>query len=102
MNGAVRPLRKPVPSVSQGQHCSCLHIEREASGPQVPIGARGEKAKKPEPAIPMAAEEDLLLKSFLAEVSEVERDNEVVRSQFLFSFFFFSLYHLRISSIHMC
>lgn len=26
-----------------------------------------------------AADEDLLLKSFLAEVSEVERDNEVVR-----------------------
>ncbi|XP_010916532.1 J domain-containing protein spf31 [Elaeis guineensis] len=50
-------------------------------GRLVPVGGQGEKAKA-ELAIPMATaetEEDLLLKSFLAEVSEVERDNEVIR-----------------------
>ncbi|XP_008782274.1 J domain-containing protein spf31-like [Phoenix dactylifera] len=75
----LRPFRSPIPCVrSIG---SFPRKKRGAPGPLVPIRAHGEKAKKPELAIPMAAEteEDLLLKSFLAEVSEVERDNEVVR-----------------------
>ena len=47
------------------------------------------------------AEEDLLLKSFFAEVSEVERDNEVIRSPSLpFSVFFLSPKH-RLSVLYL-
>lgn len=49
-----------------------------------------------------SVDEDLLLKEFFAEVSEVERDNEVVRfslfffGNFLFTFFFpLQLFFLR-------